>query len=161
MCKCCDIDPANARRMGMEQLFERQHFDNTLRDPNRFDEYFFAYKCFLAISQIKKSFSKDQSNKFGFLDYGYGLQFGMYAIVTVCCFDYRGEKSLEKVDTITKLVLSEWRKFEAYAVKQPKNKDYFRVYTDPETGAEKQEVNFNNYYKGRTLVEDLHAFFKK
>ncbi|NOG76488.1 MAG: AIPR protein [Chloroflexi bacterium] len=160
MCKCCDVDPANAKRMSMEQLFERQHFEETLRDPNRFDEYFFAYQCFLAINQVKKNFSKDPNNRFGLLNYGYGLQFGVYAVVTVCCFEYKGEKSFEKFKVITESVLSKWRKFEAYALKQPKNKDYFRTYTDPETGVEKQEVNFNNYYKGRTLVDDLRTFFK-
>lgn len=160
MCKCCDVDPANAKRMSMEQLFERQHFEETLRDPNRFDEYFFAYQCFLAINQVKKNFSKDPNNRFGLLNYGYGLQFGVYAVVTVCCFEYKGEKSFEKFKVITESVLSKWRKFEAYALKQAKNKDYFRTYTDPETGVEKQEVNFNNYYKGRTLVDDLRTFFK-
>ena len=161
MCKCCDIDPPNARRMGIEQLFERQHFEKTLADPNRFDEYFFAYQCYLELDQIKKDFSRDRDNKFGFLNYGYGLQFGIYAIVTVCCFSFKGEKSLTEVGDITKSVLVNWKRFEEYAVKQSNNSDYFRVYTDPETGAEKLEVNFNNYYKGRTLVEDLHNFFKK
>jgi len=161
MCKCCDVDPANARRMGTEDIFEKQHFDTTLRDPNRFDEYFFAYKCFLEINRIKKSFSRDKDNKFGFLDFGNGLQFGMYAIVTVCCFQYKGEKSFKDVEKIVNSVLSKWRKYEAFAVKQSENKDYFRPYTDPDTGAKKLEVNFNNYYKGRTLVKDLRAFFKK
>ncbi len=161
ICKCCDIDPANARRMGKQNIFEKQHFDITLRDPNRFDEYFFAYKCLLEINKIKKSFSKDKDNKFGFLNYGNGLQFGMYAIVTVCRFNYKGEKSIKEIDKVVKSVLSKWRRFEAFAIKQPDNKDYFRVYTDPETRIKKQEVNFNNYYKGRTLVRDLRAFFKK
>lgn len=161
MCKCCDVDPANARRMGAEDIFEKQHFDTTLSDPNRFDEYFFAYKCFLEINRIKKSFSRDKDNKFGFLNFGNGLQFGMYAIVTVCCFRYKGEKSFKDVEKIVNSVLSKWRKFEAYAVRQSENKDYFRTYTDPDSGAKKQEVNFNNYYKGRTLVKDLRVFFKK
>jgi len=161
MCKCCDVDPANARRMGAEDIFEKQHFDTTLRDPNRFDEYFFAYKCFLEVNNIKKSLSREKENKFGFLNFGNGLQFGMYAIVTVCCFYYKGEKSFKDVEKIVNSVLSKWRKFEAYAEKQSDNKDYFRNYIDPDTGAEKIDLNFNNYYKGRTLVKDLRAFFKK
>ena len=74
LCKCCDEELSAARRMSLNQLFDYQHFDKTLVDPNRFEEYFFAYKCFELIQQTKKSFSKDKTNKFGFQHYGNGLQ---------------------------------------------------------------------------------------
>ncbi|MFA4917959.1 MAG: AIPR family protein [Thermodesulfovibrionales bacterium] len=160
MCKCCDKEPSAARRMGSINLFERNHFEKTLRDPNRFEEYLFAYNCFQIILQIKKTFSKDKNNKFGFLTYGTGLQFGMYAIVSACRLKFIDETSLSKTEEILKSILEKWLKFEEYAVSQEHNSDYFRKYTDPDTGEKKQNLNFNNYYKGRTLTKDLLAFFE-
>jgi hypothetical protein len=84
MCKCCDMEPADARRMSIDQLFERQHFEKTLTDPNRFEEYYFAYRCFLTLKEIKKGLAKDKTDKFGVRKYGSGPQFGMYAIVSTC-----------------------------------------------------------------------------
>lgn len=45
-----------------------------------------------------------------------------------------------------------------YAIKQSHNTIYFRVYNDPETGTEKTDWT-KNYYKGRTLLSDLRAYF--
>jgi hypothetical protein len=158
-CKCCDKEPSSARRMGLDQLFDNQHFNKTLVDPNRFDEYFFAYKCFELIQQKKKSFSRDKDNKFGVQQYGNGLQFGMYAIVTACILKYKNEKSLLDIESICDSVIQKWLKFEEYALKQLNNGDYFRKYKDKETGEDRIYQNFNNYYKGKTLIEDLMSFF--
>lgn len=160
MCKCCDKEPAAARRMGLIQLFEPQHFSRTLVDPNRFEEYFFAYNCFSLIQQKKKDFSRDRTNKFGFRSYGNGLQFGMYAIVTACHLQYDSSESLAKVGNIVESVLERWMKFENYAVEQSHNGDYFRRHEDPTTGESRIDQNFNNYYKGKTLISDLLAFFE-
>jgi len=44
--------------------------------------------------------------------------------------------------------------------------DIFRVYfigarSDEETGVEQRDLNFDNYYKGKTLDKDILTFFKK
>lgn len=161
MCKCCDKEPSAARRMSLDQLFDFQHFNKTLVDPNRFEEYFFAYKCFEHIQESKKSFSKDKTNKFGFQYYGNGLQFGMYSIVTACRPKFEDEKSLAMVGSIVDAVLGRWLKFEEYALGQTHNSDYFRKYEDSVTGESRVDLNFNNYYKGKTLSGDLLDFFEK
>jgi hypothetical protein len=160
MCKCCDMEPSDAKRMSLDQLFDREHFEKTLNDPNRFEEYFFAYQCFLTLSQIKKGFWRDKANKFGVLNYGNGLSQGIYAIVAICRhIHYKDEKSIPKVDGIVKSVLAQWIKFERFAINQPHNSDYFRIYTDEQTGSQREELNFINYYKGRSLAGDLRTFF--
>jgi hypothetical protein len=159
MCKCCDMEPADARRMSIDQLFERQHFEKTLADPNRFEEYYFAYRCFMVVREIKKGLAKDKTDKFGVRRYGSGPQFGMYAIVATCRAQVESENYEKDPQQLVQSVLSKWIGFEEFAIKQPNNGNYFRVYTDPETGVEKTDWNFNNYYKGRTLVDDLNAYF--
>lgn len=159
MCKCCDMEPSDAKRMSREQLFDRQHFEETLTDPNRFDEYFFTYQCFLKLNQIKKEFSKNKDNKFGVLYYGNGLSQGIYAIVAVCSLHYKGEKSFSQINEITQKVLKRWIEFEHFAVKQSENSDYFRIYKDEQTGTQREELNFMNYYKGKSLAKDLKIFF--
>jgi len=159
MCKCCDMEPADARRMSLLQLFERQHFERTLRDPNRFEEYYFAYRCFIALNQIKKGFSRDKKNKFGIMNYGNGLQYGIYGIISACRLKLGEQKLTGDVQEIVNTTLGEWIKFEEFAVEQPDNSYYFRLYIDTETGIQKRDLNFNNYYKGRTLTKDLRTFF--
>lgn len=145
--------------MSIDQLFERQHFEKTLTDPNRFEEYHFAYRCFLSLKEIKKGLAKDKSDKFGVRKYGSGPQFGMYAIVSTCRAQIRTECYEDDPHNPVQSVLAKWMGFEEFAVKQPHNSYYFRFCADPDTGDEKADLNFNNYYKGRTLVSDLKAYF--
>jgi hypothetical protein len=159
MCKCCDMEPADAKRMSLGQLFDIQNFEKTLTDPNRFDEYYFAYLCFLKLNEIKKGFSKDKGNKFGVADYGNGLSQGIYGVTAVCRLRYQGESSFEGIDKIIQNVLKDWIKFENFAIKKSHNSDYFRIYKDPQTGIQREELNFINYYKGKTVAKDLQSFF--
>jgi hypothetical protein len=62
------MEPADARRMSVDQLFERQQFEKTLTDPNRFEEYYFTYRCFLVLKEIKKGLARDKTDKFGVID---------------------------------------------------------------------------------------------
>ena len=52
-----------------------------------------------------------------------------------------------------------WLDLEAYAISQRRNNQYFRLYRDPETGKERQDLNFAGYYKGANLDNDLRNFF--
>jgi hypothetical protein len=83
----------------------------------------------------------------------------MYAIVSVYRFQFGAAGYDDDPNDIVQSVLAKWIGFEEYAIKQPHNSSYFRVYNDPETGTEKTDWNFNNYYKGRTLLSDLKAYF--
>jgi hypothetical protein len=159
MCKCCDMEPSDAKRMSLDQLFDRQHFEKTLTDPNRFDEYYFAYQCFQQLNHVKKAYAKTAGNKFGVLKYGNGLSQGIYAVVAVCRRYYKGEKSISEVQEIIQKVLDQWTKFERFAVKQSHNSDYFRFYKDEQTGAQREDLNFINYYKGKSLAKDLLKLF--
>ncbi len=160
ICKCCNLEPSDAKRMSLTQLFDIQNFKNTLVDPNRFIEYYFAYQCFLTLNEIKGIHARDKINKYGIQLYGNGLSQGIYSVVTVCSRQYEGEHSFTKINDIAHNVLTQWMDFENYAIQQTDNNVYFRLYKDSKTGIQREELNFINYYKGKTVARDLQAFFR-
>lgn len=56
----------------------------------------------------------------------------------------------------TNFVLSKWKEFENNIVKKPLNEDYFYQFQDDDET--KVIYNFDGYYKGRTINEDLKEF---
>jgi hypothetical protein len=115
----------------------------------------------MQLSEIKKGFARDKKNKFGVLDYGSGLSQGIYAIVAVCKLSYQGEPSFSEISIIAETVLERWIEFENFAINRSDNDNYFRIYTDPQTGVQREDLNFSNYYKGKTVARDLRDFFAK
>ena len=69
LCKCCDMQPSEARRSSGKQLFNEKNFISTLNDVNRYKEYFFAYQAFLSLNRIEKTFLKEKNNIFGIATY--------------------------------------------------------------------------------------------
>ncbi len=160
LCMACDFKPAISRRNSSKVLFREDNFSKTLSNKNRADEYFFAYRCYLLLSEIEKTFSKDINNQFGIVNYGQALRYGKYAVVSVCSFIKENTQTVN-ADVIVNAILLKWLEFESYSVSQPTNATYFRVYIDPDTEEKQKELNYSGYYKGKTLDEDLAQFFFK
>jgi len=160
LCKCCDLLPSEARNASSKRLFNEQHFDNTLNNVSRFEEYFFAFRCHEILDAINKKFSRDKHNKFGLKDYGYALRYGRFAVVSACMLSRQGKEPIEKAEETVNGVLAKWLEFESYISEITSNNIYFSSYVDG-SGVKKQEVNIDGYYKGRTLNSDLRTFFKK
>ena len=74
---------------------------------------------------------------------------------------YKEDESLANLGMFVDDILKQWQKFESYAIGLPTNSSYFKFYKDEETGVEQRDLNFDNYYKGKTLDKDLLSFFKK
>ena len=95
-------------------------------------------------------------------NYGNGLRYGKYAIVYIVSKSYSPNipptDHEQKVEDETDRVLAKWLEFESYATKQPNNGAYFYETKDTTTGAKILEVNFDGYYKGRTIDFDLNQF---
>ncbi len=159
LCKCCDIEPEAARRASRKQLFEIQSFNKTLNDTTRFREYVFSFRCWQILSATEKGFAKNKNNKYGIAQYGNGLLYGKYAVLSACMLSYNEKNILETASEIVENTLKKWQKFEAYITSLSTNNSYFRTYADEETGIEKQELNFDNYYKGKTVSGDIKKFF--
>jgi len=158
LCMSCDFLPSIARRSSSKMLFREDNFSKTLSDKNRVQEYYFAYRCYLRLNEIERQFSKEPNNQFGVVNYGQALRYGKYAAVAVC--NLRSQKKvLEDVNELAELILSNWIKFESYAISLATNSTYFRVYVDPDTEEKQTELNYSGYYKGRTLDSDLATYF--
>lgn len=158
LCMACDFRPAIARRNSSTILFREDNFSKTLSDKNRADEYFFAYRCYMLLSEIEKEFAKEQNNQFGVVNFGQALRYGKYAVISVCNF-LSQEKKFDSADSLVRAILKKWLEFESYAVSLQTNSSYFRIYIDPDTDEKQRELNYSGYYKGRTLDQDLVNFF--
>jgi hypothetical protein len=158
LCLACDFHPAAARRNSSTVLFREDNFSEILSDKNRAHEYFFAYRCYLLLNDIERQFTKEPNNQFGVVNYGQALRYGKYAVISVCNL-LSQDKTLESVKQLVETILSNWLKFESYAISMPTNSAYFRIYIDPDTEEKQKELNYSGYYKGRTLDLDLVKFF--
>jgi len=162
LCKTCDFLPSQARRTGAEKLFSESGFSQTLNNVTRVEEYYFAYLCYQELLKLEKELSADKKDRYGTANYGLALRYGKFAVVTVCVNKfYITSNSFSKVQNNVLKILRRWLKFEEYIVKRKTNKDYFYKYKNPETNEWQSYQNFDGYYKGRTLNNDLKKYFIK
>ena len=163
ICLSINGNSGQARRASSHQLFKKDTFNITLSDSSSSLKYFFGYKVFEYLIEIQKRFEKEKINKYGQAQYGNGLRYGKIAVVGVIARQYSSQITLETFDNEVKYktedILNNWLGFEEFVKTQPDNTAYFRKYTDQETKQEILEVNFDNYYKGRTLTKDLEKYF--
>lgn len=160
---CCAVEnlPKEARRNSDNVLFRKNIFDAVLNDIEKTDLYFFAYLCYQKLDDVQKKLHKSD-NKDGFINYGQGLRYGKYAIINAIVRMLDEEvtpgNANELVHTYVLKALSVWKDFEKFATERNKNMDYFFTYVDDE-GVTHWEKNFDGYYKGRTINDDLELFF--
>jgi hypothetical protein len=159
LCKACDLRPSEARRSSLKILFREDNFTNTLNDVGRHQEYFFAYLCYEMLSVLERKYSRDRNNRFGIATYGQALRYGKFAVVSACRLRFEGDKSFADVEQIVNSILDVWPEFESYVSSLPANSSYFSSFYNEEKGIVVQELNFDNYYKGRTLNADLRKYF--
>ena len=150
ICLSINGNHSMARRSSSHQLFKKELFSQTL-NADEYGKYFFGYRAYEYLNNIQKKFEKDTNNKYGQAQYGYGLRYGKIAMIGIIAKQYA---KVENNDEFEKMVieaceniLNKWFEFEEFVKVQPGNRPYFRQYTDPETGKEILEVNFDNYYK--------------
>ena len=163
ICLSINGNSGQARRASSQQLFKKDAFNIILSDSSASLKYFFGYKAYEYLIETQKRFEKEVKNKFGQAQYGNGLRYGKIAMVGVIAIQYSNEITLSNFESEVKIksdnILNKWLQFEEFVKTQPENTAYFRKYTDQETNQEILEVNFDNYYKGRTLTNDLEKFF--
>jgi hypothetical protein len=164
ICYATSGKESEARNFSNKVLFNKQSFDKVLNDTINFTKTFFAYLCHKKLDEIQKSFNAQPNNKYGVVNYGNALRYGKMAVISVCYSmvneSINADNITELVDTYVEMVLLKWQSFENYILNQPHNKDYFIKYVDLESNTETLELNFDNYYKGKTLNSDLKNYFK-
>ena len=156
--------PAQARRSGENRLFRKDNFDSILGGTTEdLATSFFAYLCIKRLEEMRKPFAQQPHNRFGVINYGSALRYGILAVSYVAYAKLETEITSANLETLVReslaTTLARWLDFEEYAKSRSHNRDYFRKFTDPVSAAETIETNFEGYYKGKTLNRDLAEFF--
>lgn len=154
--------PAQARRASEKDLFKKQLFDVILNDIDNSNKMFFAFLCFKRLNEIEKPFNKQPNNRYGILNYGYALRYGKMAVITASYLHLNEDILPSNIEQLVEVSINEtllkWTSFEEFAKNQQYNRDYFRRTTD-DNGEIVFETNFDGYYKGKTLNNDIKKVF--
>ncbi len=163
VCTSTNGNAGQARRASSKILFSKMSFDSIFPTIDSYKKHFFAYKSLETLNDIQRKYDKEPNNRFGVAQYGNGIRYGKLAIAGVVGRLYDTnlvDINIEDIASVkTNMVLAKWLEFEEYVMGQPDNKRYFKTIIDPESREKTVELNFNNYYKGRTIGNDLHVFF--
>lgn len=156
-------NPTQARRSSSKNLFNIETFNHLFKDEYLL--YYYAYMIYKHLNTIQKKFDRETHNKFGANVYGNSLRYGKFAVIFACKL-YNKEKITkenfdERIENDVENVLKNWIDFEKYIQNLNYNLSYFNKYIDEQSGNEIIESNFDNYYKGRNLNNDLKKFFNK
>ena len=163
ICVACNGMPAQARRNSERVLVNVDKFYGTLSYIDRVREYYFGYVCYDVLNEIQKKFEKIPHNRYGVINYGSALRYGKLAVVSVARKRFGNEIKTEafkqEAEEAVNECLNKWLAFEKHISTLEHNADYFVENLDPETEQITYEVNYDNYYKGRTLNKDLQTYF--
>ena len=156
-------DAAGGRRSS-KALFKKEQFNRILGSQPDAKQLFFGFKCLDYLRSLERSYKRGV-NKYGLIHYGYGLRFGRYAVVTATILYAEGQEAdlnwQECGRKLSEEVLKQWIAFEKFAAKQPANKRYMNESQDALTGKVRSEFNFDPYYKGGHVNDDLVRFFSR
>lgn len=166
VCLSINGNPAQSRRGSAKQIFKKETFEQILANPLLYKKYFFGYMVLQELNIEQKKFDKSPNNRYGTIQYSNALRYGKMAVVNVVCESYpENYKSLDEFYTAAKInvmpILEKWSAFESFVKGEALNHKYFKEVIDAETGQTTLEVNFDNYYKGTTLMSNLNTFFRK
>lgn len=152
ICLAVKNDPVKARSGTATLLFEKTKFDSILPDSSDYRKYIYGYRAYEYIGKLS--------------DAPYNVKtYARFAIVNVLTSLYYKEYlPLDEYDhniiENLNVLIKQWNSFEQFARSIEQNKKhYFKEIFDKTTGELTIETNWSSYYKGRTLVSDLSAYF--
>ena len=144
-----------------------EKFFNIDIGPEGYDRIYFLY---IAFKYLEKKEKKENSRS----DYGEGLRYGKYAIINVISkflTDEYFDRTEDSLNLIVDDILDQWKEFERMQSNKKSNIDYFYEKEDilkqeNKNGKEKMEnlvitrrvEDFDNYYKGSTINNDLNDY---
>lgn len=156
---CCDIQPS-LTRTSINKLYSDEYFSRFMSDVSRANEFFYGYTVYQRLQEIQRDCRQDINDQYGVSNFGNAIRYGQFAVVSVCVArNFKKIDSFENINSHIDALLAEWLDFEKTVVGYSGNKAYFRTFEDPETGASQSELNYEGYYKGRTLNTDLRGYF--
>lgn len=164
ICLAVKGDVSNARRAGETVLFKNDKFKQILTDSNKYKQYFFAYLTIRNLSKIQNKFKDQQNNRDGIINYGYSLRYGKYSVVSIVSQYFEENFDIEEYETksnqIVEQILNNWVTFEEYIITEKHNSSYFRDIINPETKEVRRMLDYDGYYKGKTINKNISNYFR-
>lgn len=162
----CSIygEVASSRRSSEDVLFRSNNFDKFLNMNTNFHKVIYGYFVYKELDRLDKQSTKDK-DKYYMNDYGNALRYGKYAVINASIQYYKDNVSSEELESFaqynTSLVLNKWKVFENSIANKSTNSQYFLESYDE--GTRKVTYNYDGYYKGRTINNDLsnYSFLNK
>lgn len=156
----CAGHPAQARRNSSKVIFQEDNFTKFLSNSTGGGKYYYAYLCHHHLTMMEKSMMEDSRDPFGTVNYGQAIRYGKYAVSSVVVAQhYADNSSLAGISDHVHEIINRWPNFETFAAEKKENSDYFQDIYDRDSGGTSKHYNFDGYYKGRTLNNDLAIFF--
>lgn len=150
---------STARRSASKKLFNIDKFEEILNTDMNYNRLFYDYLSYRYLAQLEKN-SKKTDDRFFTSKYGNAIKYGKYAVVNLVDYLYKDNINKNELESTavsnTKKVLNIWKSFEKAQTKLNTNNDYFQVVF--EDNEEKFEYNFDGYYKGKTIDNDLEKY---
>lgn len=161
--------PNVARRNSEDTLYNMDDYDVFFNKNIGHDQYDKIYYSYLVHKYLcmKEKHIKDEGI------YGEGLRYGKYAIVNAVS-RYISDKNFDKTEdtlySITDKILNKWVEFEKLQSKKESNRKYFyekkEIISENNMNGKKNEnkiikkyiEDYDNYYKGSTLNNDLKNY---
>ena len=92
--------------------------------------------------------------------FGYALRYAKYAVINIVCKNFNNNIDIVDYDNNVKehtnSILEKWKSFENTIIQKPSNIDYFYEYQEGDNI--KTIYDFDGYYKGKTINNDLESF---
>ena len=165
ICLAIKGEVSNARRSGEKILFRHNRFKQILENSSQYKKYFFAFISMKHLNSIQQEFKDNPNNRDGIANYGYSLRYGKYSVISVISNYYndsfKNEEYEEKAQFIINQVLNKWLEFEDYIINEKHNSSYFTEIINPETQEIRKMLDYDGYYKGKTINKDISTFFKE
>ena len=159
-----------ARRNSEDTLYNMNDYEKFFNIDIGYEGYDRIYFLYIAFKYLEKKEKKENSRS----DYGEGLRYGKYAIINVISkflTDEYFDRTEDSLNSIADEILDQWKDFERMQSNKKSNIDYFYekeeiLKQENKNGKEKMEnlvittrvEDFDNYYKGSTINNDLNDY---
>lgn len=148
-------DPKKARVTSNQILFREDNFKQYFKKESDYKIYVYGHYCYQYLVDIEK-----QEINHGLEKFGYALRYAKYAVINIVCKSFNNNIDIVDYDNnvkqYTNSILEKWKSFENTIIQKKSNIDYFYEYQEGDNI--KTIYDFDGYYKGKTINNDLENF---
>ena len=158
----CEGDASEARRASESRLFRSDLLSNALNNLDSVEKWFKTYLALSLLREIGRE-HKTKEDPWCINLFGSALRYGRFAVIAaLAILDSKKQLPDPEAPEFKELIaglLRQWPEFEKTIHEFPANVQYFTRVKDPITGEERIENDWDGYYKGVTINENIRDFF--